>query len=735
MNARTARPSAVGLLALVLASLLAVSPSHAADPAGNLPASLQWLPEDAAFYGATLRLGEQIEAIGRSKAWARLVELPAVQVGWRQLRKQLDTPPDELRPVVEFFRKAEGQELAALAADLFSQEAFTYGGESFLDFVQVLTEVVGAGRYGPAFARLTGQAGDEQRKDMQFLFMLQALLENEERLRMPELLMGFRVRNTEGATRQIRRLEELLKAALADQPHKDLLGRVRVAGVEYLTFTFDGKLVPWDKVPFQEVEEKPGQAEALVKKLKAMKLVVAVGVRDGYLLTALGGSTAFLERLGQGKPLAQRPELKPLARFAERRLTSITYISEALAARTATTPEDIDGFLEVGREAVQNADILEEQKKKIRKDLDALARDLKGLLTKPGASLAFSFLTERGHDSYTYDWSEQRGLDGSKPLTLLQHVGGTPLVAVVSRSRYAPERYDLFVKWVKVAEGYVTDLLLPRLPPEVEKGYEQVMKVARPLLARWDSTTRQMLLPATADSQWAFVLDAKLTSKQWLAAAPPTEQPLPILEPALVWGISDAALLRKAFAAYRDILNDALASLHEAVPTVPELQIPPPESRKAKHGTLYFYPVPSQLGLDKRLVPMAGLSERVLALALSAEHGERLLTPTPLAVQGGPLAQVQRPLAGAVRFDWAGMLDAASPWIELGLRQAGPELVQQAADAGPEAAEAVGKDVDALLAQVRTVLAVLKVLRSYSSVTYVEDGATVTHGETVVRDL
>ncbi|MBV9122337.1 MAG: hypothetical protein JO112_03115 [Planctomycetes bacterium] len=37
--------------------------------------------------------------------------------------------------------------------------------------------------------------------------------------------------------------------------------------------------------------------------------------------------------------------------------------------------------------------------------------------------------------------------------------------------------------------------------------------------------------------------------------------------------------------------------------------------------------------------------------------------------------------------------------------------------------------------QIRTVLEVLKVFRTYSSCTYLEGGALVTHGETVIQDL
>ena len=40
-----------------------------------------------------------------------------------------------------------------------------------------------------------------------------------------------------------------------------------------------------------------------------------------------------------------------------------------------------------------------------------------------------------------------------------------------------------------------------------------------------------------------------------------------------------------------------------------------------------------------------------------------------------------------------------------------------------------------IIRQARTVMDVLKCFRGYSSVTYVEDKVTVTHGESVFKDL
>src|SRR5262249_47640888 len=161
-----------------------------------------------------------------------------------------------------------------------------------------------------------------------------------------------------------------------------------------------------------------------------------------------------------------------------------------------------------------------------------------------------------------------------------------------------------------------------------------------------DETTEKLLLPALADGQTALVLEAKWTSKQWQKALPETEKPMPMWEPALVLRVSDEAQLRRAVDAYRTIVDEALAKARELAPPgrIPELKVPDPEVRKVKAGTLYYYELPPQLGLDPQVTPTAGLSKYVAVLSLSQGQAERLMTHSPLANRGGPLGNTRRPL-------------------------------------------------------------------------------------------
>ena len=149
----------------------------------------------------------------------------------------------------------------------------------------------------------------------------------------------------------------------------------------------------------------------------------------------------------------------------------------------------------------------------------------------------------------------------------------------------------------------------------------------KPLLGRLDKATRDLLIPALADGQTGLVIDAKLTSRQFIKALPPTEQPLPMLEPAIVVGVSDADKLKQAFAEYYAVADDFVEVLKgiEKSEIPKDFKIPRPRVYNLRQGTVYGYPLPAEWGVDSRVLPNAGLSEKVAVLSLSGKHTLRLL--------------------------------------------------------------------------------------------------------------
>jgi hypothetical protein len=656
---------------LFLAGLVLVQPAAAGD-LNKLDCSLKLIPANAAFYRAMLRNREKFDAIANSRAWAKFKStLPSRQ----ELDNALANNPIAAivaGQVLGFFQLPENQELIQLLADMVSHEVFIYGGET---------------------------SGEPHK--------------------IPDLIIGFKLSKTETAESQLKRLESLLKDILHERFKK-----AKLRGSDFLTVRIDGSTIPWDENPFLGGD----QFADIVKALKNLKVTISLGVSDGYLLLAIGESTSGVEKFGTGSLLVNKPELKVLERHADRKLASISYVSQA--SKTLLSGAFVErvgnAFLQAN-EMLKWTDLTNEQRERIRKDLGELAKDIDSPVSAIGPTVSCSFLTERGIEAFTYNSSESTRLDGTKPLSLLDHVGGSPLVAVVGRSRYTAERFQMVQKWLKKMPGYVDDFLVPRLEGDQKELVQRTAKIAGPLLERLGKATETMLLPALADGQGGLVLDSKIASKQWSKTMPASDQPLPLLEPALVVSVSDPALLKKASHEFRLIANDAIAKLHEAEPQkIPDFQFPEPQTGKLKNGDCYFYRLPAEWGLDEMLVPTAGLSENVAVVAVSQGHAERLLANTPLKTEGGPLADLQKPMAMVIYCHCGALVKMLGPWADYGARREAERIGDD--DDAKKQAEKRHRNVIALLEA-------LQAFRTYSSSTYLEGKITVTHSELVIRDL
>jgi hypothetical protein len=714
----TARCRAPHLAVLAGALFLAITPTvRAADPA-PADTALGKVPADVESFGSMLRLGETVETIGQSRAWKQLWNAPEVKALREKAKAAFDADNEKTAPFKAFFAEPANAEIPALALDALSNEIFISVGAGTGDLLSLVQELAGGVRFGPAFQKLLGEnPGDPTKARIRIL--LQGLTEKPERIRIPDMLIGFKLTDPAKVAAQLKRVDPLLTLALADTPLKGRAKRVKVDGDDFLVLELDGSLVPWDDLPIAMYEEKEGEFAPLLKHLKGMKLTISVGVRQGYLLIGIGSTTAQLAKFGgPGPKLAGRPEFKPLAEFAGKPLTAIGYTSATLRQAVATTPEDVLAFSELIKAGLEQADLPDNIREGIEKDAKTLLQSIARSLPKPGAATSFSFRTPRGWETYAHDYSTPSP-EPSRPLTLLDHVGGDPLLAAVWRSGTTVDDYRGLVKWIKVIAGHVEKVAAVKAP-----GSEEILKTARteiyPILNELSDVTERLWLPALADGQEGFVLDAKWTSRQWHVAAPKTDRSLPLPELGIVVGVSDRAKLEKSLESYRTVANKLLAKARELAPpdTIPEFEIPKPKVETRDGRTFAYYPIPQELGLDKQVQPTGGLSDTVAVLTLSRAHADRLLTKTPFQAGLAPFANRSRPADSVFYLNWTGIVDAAAPWVDYAIRTKAPEDDR-------EHAEQIAKKV----------IAALKLFRGYGSVTYREGGATVTHSEAVFQDI
>ena len=280
-----------------------------------------------------LRGGEQVQAIGKSRAWQKLVNLPVVQMGLSYYHAQAADPDSGPGKIQNALDNSQVQRGLGMLGDMFSHEVFVYGDSGFVDCVSLAQQVMGAARaaqYQPMFAQLA--AGRHLHPDNQLpaRLMMATLLKKSDLLKMPNLIVGFKLADTKRATEMLAQLELLVSIVCDSNPKtRGHWKRTPVGKYEYLVLSLDGKMVPWEQVPVDDLrryETKPGDADKLVERLKKLTVTISLGLRDDYLLLAIGPSTAALAHLGEGPHLAGCPQLKPLEKFADKRLTSIGYL-------------------------------------------------------------------------------------------------------------------------------------------------------------------------------------------------------------------------------------------------------------------------------------------------------------------------------------------------------------------------------------------------------------------------
>lgn len=743
----------LSLLAVAAALLLpALGGAVRADESAEIP-SLKLVPADASFYAVALRGREQVEIVATSNFWKKLSETDVFKQTQVQISLAKDEPDNPLKPFFDALELSENQQALAVVKEMLSDEAFVYGGSGIPAMLEVVNDATNASRFATLLGEIDTGRSVDQRRVATVRATFDSLNANRQRLKVPELVVAFHIKDQDAAEEQLRRIEAYARVLPEHVPDlAPLRGKIkstRVGDTRFLTLTIDKTVLPWQKVPFEQLAEKPGQYDELRDKLQELKLVVALGIYQDYLVLSLGPSTDHLLAWGKGPALGNHPKLAPLHKKGKQRFTNVSYMSEELAAQSGVQPHDIDQWLGFGEQALSGTKLPEAEQSQILTDARALATQIKASLPKPGARVGFSYLTPQGIETCKSNWSENRRIDGAKSLPVLSHLGKDPLFAVAFRGRYRPENYAGMVEWLAKGRHYFEKYGVPQMSERDQENYKLIGDIAYPMLIRMDKIHRESLLPALADGQAALVIDSQLKAKQWHVKMPATTEETAIPMPALVLGVADAALMEKALGDYRELINDLIKQVRPlAAPDAPEIQLPPAEQKKLDEGgTVYYYALADKLGLNKQLAPNAGLSRNYLVLSLAPRQTVELLKDQPLtAATDGPLAgQMDRPVAAAVVFNFPQLVDLSLPWINEGVREFVRQMEQAIAfNLGDPDEEEIEMDEKPLadspatlatLAQIKQIGELIKVLRGVTTVTTMEDGVKVTRRQIRFEDV
>ena len=515
------------------------------------------------------------------------------------------------------------------------------------------------------------------------------------------------------------------------------LERDQIGGHEFLSLRLDGSMLPWDKIREEADNLDDEQFVKLKSFVSKQKLAVALGVTDEFVILSIGESTDQLEKMGKGAVLAEAPAIKRLQKHAEQRVVAVQYISKVLANSLGSANQTLEDLASAAEQALEKAEVSEEQRKPIIDDIRGL--NLARYMPEPGDTAGVMFLTDRGYEGFQYSDGKRPMADSSKPLTILGHVGGSPLVVIASRSKQNIRDYEEGVAWLKKTAEHVEKIAEEKSEADDWAKYQEIRKKAIVLLKRLDKTNREHLYPALADGQGAFVLDVEAKSKQWFTQMPESPKPLPMFELGFAASVSDAERLRQGVSTYIDVAIETYKLIKEYNPQeMPEFKMPTANvSEISSGGKLYTYPLPKKWGVDPQVAVCAGLTDKFVAVSTMPKTTERLLSETTPDLDTS--LKLDRPAAMVTHIAFAKMIGAIRPWIDYGIDVATGKLKVRKEDEEdndkPADQNPVMLQMGFVVPQVHQLLDVASALRSVTAVVYEEDGAWVTHSETHFQDL
>lgn len=728
------------LLRFTIALTLAVgcvfaAPRGLADGMRDHAESLEAIPADAAFYVAWLKNREQIEAVLESNAWKKLMAIPVVQMGWMQAQTQWQFPTNpQVKAVKKWVDSSDGQDLVKLLKEMGSEEVFVYGDSSLATVANVLMEMnsaVSNSQFDEL--RATGDPESLEQSDAVKKKVAELLRKHKVDLKMPDFVMGFRVDDEDLAEDMLDLLEAELPSLLTDAPVEVIemlenIDRQAGSGYDLLTLTITGDMLPWDDME-EDVDAEDQEIFELAKSIVEDKqAVLAIGIVEDYVVISLGDSTDHLQHVGTNSLLADTKEFERLDKHADEEITTIGYASEEFLLALGNNERSFGDIASMAKGALSLADWDPERVKQIENDIDELTADIVAFMPEPGAVAMTSFMTDRGYESYSYNWGGMPPtVDGSKPLPLINHLGEDSLGWFVSRGKQSVEGYDTFVNWLKRGFDHFEAIAEEEADPDDWAEYQAVREQALPMLERLDKANREQLLPAMQDGQGAIVLDASIADDEWCDFMSPAQGELQMPSIALVYAVSDAGKLKAATAEYFDVAQEAMDAAHEAEPDeVPAFEIPEPLVSEVSAGTIYAYELPAEWGANERVSPNAALSDSVLVLSVFPELGEKLLAGSKPDIDG-PIAEFDRPLLSAGHFKFAEFISMLRPWMDYG--------IQLAMESEDENGGSMVMMIGMVKPQVEQFLDVLQAIDSYTGVTYREDDAWVTHAEMRIIDL
>lgn len=719
-------------ISLALLIQLACLPSLHAQAADELPGSLKLLPQDTAYYGSFLRLGEQARLVLDSQAIQQARELKLLayweeklREGWKEQWQEI---PAEIKP--------KWEDLQTLSIDLVDEEMFVAVGPEITEIASSTSKLFNETmKVVQENTPIDGETPDWKDLDPATQQrVIDAVLNNLPKV-LPSVTLGTKLSHPEKLTPYLQQLEQELVAQLKPNDQgafsveledgfqlNGTYREVTIQGHPLKEVVLPGKnLVPALEDASEDSEVPQKVLEGLKSYVSGLNLHFHWGIWGDYLLLRVSGGREGLKAFGQEPSLVAHPDLKPLVARADARFTSISYRSQAFQGTQfdywATYFETIEeGII---KQAETETELTEEEKEELRDELRDLFQDFPQQLPEPGSVLAFEFLTPQGYEGFTYDRGPSL-LDSSRPFELTKHLGSQPYWAYLVRfvdTDFYDRASKLFVKTTALIEKYG----LPRASEEDRRQYLELKQAFKFHLQQFDQITRNEFIPSMKQAEFGLALAPATKLENLLPGLDEFKVP----EPAMVVKLHNGQQFVQALRGYYELIPAMLETLNQVAPEESEdwpTELPIPQIRYEDEGEIYSFALPAEAevwaGRDVGLY--MGVRSDVAVFCLTSVQLKQLWKESPRP-EIGLLDSNPRPAGMLFLFDHARFIEDLSPLMiqgaQLGLTLGGGGEVEL------EGITITRKD---WIEHLRFGLKLMGTQKSYTARTYSKDGVTIT---------
>ncbi len=496
-----------------------------------------------------------------------------------------------------------------------------------------------------------------------------------EDLRIPTTVIGFRLSNEEIARTLLDALQGALQLGLQQVPELAPLAK-QIARKDFkdgqsLSITLSTALIPMDKLD-ENVKEMLG---GLIEGLEGRKLVVSFGMRAKTLLMSISEDVSPILTFGTGESLANHERMKVLIDNMPSDLRSISYASKEWResqwdASYGSYFQDLaDQFAAaVSSEESDQVDV-EAWQEEIMEDAAELDERIGDLEIEFDAALSWSFASEVGMEGRMYDWSVNSFLANATPLSIVQHAGTKPLIMLAMKEQAQPLVGELISELLERAPGHIRRFIT--LAEEDEEEREQALEIlekAWPLVKESYAIVSGDVLPAMDEREGLISVAAQWTTAELSLDLPTPSQPLPLPEVSAAFKLRNRDQFLSGCRDLYGVFDKVVELVREIQPdAIPEgYSVPRPQQEELAGATRFYYQEFSQ-GAFEGFEPQVIVSNDTVVVGYSVRHVLDMIQDKPLATRPAWLSP-EMPVAGMSLIDMAGMVNAATPWLEFGFQ-------------------------------------------------------------------